>query len=247
MDPKPEQLVEPFAGGAIVSLTAIMEGMVHQASMAEIDRDVAAFWKAVIHHNEELRARVREFQPTRESVNRLAGETPSTVVDWGFRTLVLNRTRRGGILANGAALNKTGENGKGLASRWYPETTIKRLAAISRYADRIEFQETDGLKLLEERLLNAGGDTVVFADPPYTAGGKRAGARLYNSNHVDHQRLFSLLSNSGVEFLMTYDKSPEILSLIREHGFKAVQVLMRNTHHAKVPELVITRGPVFDP
>ena len=247
MGRKPEQLVEPFAGGAIVSLTAVMEGLVHRAVMAEIDRDVAAFWKAAIHHNEELRTKVEEFQLTRDAVNRLASEPPATAVDEGFRTLVLNRTRRGGILADGAALNKTGENGKGLTSRWYPETTIKRLAAISEYADRIEFQETDGLELLAERLRNVDVDTVVFVDPPYTAGGKRAGARLYNANHVDHKRLFSLLSSSGVEFLMTYDKSPEILALIREHGFNAVQVLMKNTHHAKVPELVITRGPVFDP
>ncbi len=244
---KPEQLVEPFAGGAIVSLTAVMEGLVHRAVMAEIDRDVAAFWKAAIHHNEELRTKVEEFQLTRDAVNRLASEPPTTSVDWGFRTLVLNRTRRGGILADGAALNKTGENGKGLASRWYPETTIKRLAAISEYADRIEFRETDGLELLADRIRKGCAGTVVFADPPYTAGGKRAGSRLYNANHVDHKRLFSLLSSSGVEFLMTYDKSPEILALIREHGFNAVQVLMKNTHHAKVPELVITRGPVFDP
>ena len=243
---QPEQLVEPFAGGAIVALTAVMEGLVGRVVMAEIDRDVAAFWKAAIHYNEELRTRVGEFELTRDAVNRLALETPATFVDWGFRTLVLNRTRRGGILANGAALNKNGENGKGLASRWYPETIIKRLAAISEYANRIEFQETDGLQLLEERLRDAGSDTVVFADPPYTAGGKKAGSRLYNSNHVDHQRLFSLLAGSGVEFLMTYDKSPEILALIREYGLHAVQVLMKNTHHARVPELVITKRPVFD-
>ena len=247
MEQPPGLLIEPFAGGAIVSLTAVMENLAQRCILAEIDQDVAAFWKATLCHNRELRSRVREFVPTRELVEELEGSSPRSVIDRGFRTLVLNRTRRGGILASGAALARVGENGKGVTSRWYPQTTINRLTAISDYTDRIDFQEVDGLKLLEKRLSNSPGGTVVFADPPYTFGGKRAGARLYNSNCVDHPLLFSILSASGVEFLMTYDKSPEILSLVNEHGFSAVQVWMKNTHHARVLELIVTRHPVFYP
>ena len=35
-------------------------------------------------------------------------------------------------------------------------------------------------------------DTVFFIDPPYTAGGKRAGARLYAHNELDHALLFDI-------------------------------------------------------
>ncbi len=246
MHSPPRSLIEPFAGGAIVSLTAVMEGLAHRAIMAELDPDVAAFWKAALHHNYELQTKVREFTPTREAIEKLALQRPQSVAGWGFRTLVLNRTRRGGILANGAALTRVGENGKGLSSRWYPDTTVKRLSAIARYSSCIDFRETDGLRLLEENVGDVSPDTVVFADPPYTAGGKRAGSRLYNANTIDHRRLFSILHDSRVEFLMTYDKSPEALSLVKGHGFRAVEVRMKNTHHAQVSELVITRNPVFD-
>ncbi len=246
METKPNQLIEPFAGGAIVSLTAVMENLAQRAVMAELDQDVAAFWKAALHYTEELKEKVRDFSLSREAIEFLALQPPESIVSWGFRTLVLNRTRRGGILANGAALARVGENGKGIESRWYPDTIIKRLAGIARYANRIDFRETDGLGLLEDRLCNSGFETVVFADPPYTAGGKRAGRRLYNTNSIDHRRLFSILSNSRAEFLMTYDKSQEVLSLVKEYGFEAVEVQMKNTHHAKVPELVITRSPIFN-
>ena len=238
-------LIEPFAGGAIVSLTAVMENLVHRTIMAELDPDVAAFWKAVLNHNDELKAKVQQFVPSREVIQDLTSAVPESVLGQGFRTLVLNRTRRGGILARGAALTRSGENGKGVASRWYPETIVNRLSAISRVASRIEFQERDGLELLETGLEAGGFGTVVFADPPYTAGGKRAGSRLYNSSSIDHRRLFSILAKSDVPFLMTYDKSSEILSLIEEYGFRAVQVLMKNTHHARIIELVITRDTVF--
>lgn len=102
--PKPEVLVEPFAGGAIVSLTAVMEGLTERAVMSEIDPDVAAFWKSVLWHSDELIECVRSFVPTRESVAHLNDDVPNSVVGRGFRTLVLNRTRRGGILALGATL-----------------------------------------------------------------------------------------------------------------------------------------------
>ena len=242
--PRPKLLVEPFCGGAIVSLTAVMEGLVERALLAELDGDVAAFWRAALLHGPELCARIADFEPSRDAVNALAGEQPSSVVERGFRTLVLNRTRRGGILAPGASLSRIGENGKGVASRWYPRTIAARIRKITDAADRIAFRETDGMKLIET--LGGTGDAVWFVDPPYTAGGKRAGKRLYLHHTIDHQRLFALLAESGANFLMTYDRAPEIVALVERHRFSAVEVTMKNTHHAHLPELVITREPLFE-
>ncbi len=244
-EPPTTTLVEPFAGGATVTLTAVMEGFVARAIMAELDRDVAAFWHTALQNTEELIKQVEHFRPTRFGVTMLASRHPRTLLEHGFRTLVMNRTRRGGILAPGAALARDGENGKGVASRWYPETLVNRLVAISEFRQQISFCETDGLLLLETLLPNMGKETAVFADPPYTAGGKRAGSRLYAHNALDHGRLFQMLADSNVNFLMTYDCAPEILSLVRQHGFEAVQVVMKNTHHRRVPEVVITRQPLF--
>ena len=42
IEPAPGLLVEPFAGGGIVSLTAVMERLAERCLMAELDRDVAA-------------------------------------------------------------------------------------------------------------------------------------------------------------------------------------------------------------
>jgi len=46
---------------------------------------------------------------------------------------VKNRVNRGGILAPGAGMIKQGEKGKGLKSRWYPET-LKRRILLLKYA-----------------------------------------------------------------------------------------------------------------
>lgn len=241
MDPPPRLLIEPFAGGAIVSLTAVMENLVERCLLAELDHDVAAFWHAALRHGRELCDLIYRFEPTRQSVEAIAQSQPNPLLERGFRTLVLNRTRRGGILAAGASLSRNGEAGKGVASRWYPQTLISRLRRIGAYADRIDFRETDGMRLLEE---HAGApDAVVFADPPYTAGGKRAGQRLYSHHQIDHPRLFQILADTQADFMLTYDHAPEIADLVRHHAFHAVQVTMKNTHHARLPELVVTRRP----
>ena len=156
----------------------------------------------------------------------------------------MNRTRRGGVLAPGASLNKRGENDNGIASRWYPDTLAKRLRDISHYSERLLFYEGDGVAMLEMFADKCG--VRLFIDPPYTAlGGKRAGARLYTHNLVDHGRIFQVLAESGADFLMTYDCSPEIESLVRAHGFEVVVIEIKNSHHARVPEFVISRDRLF--
>ncbi len=246
IEPRPKLLIEPFVGGGIVSLTAVMEGLVDQCWMVELDRDVAAFWRAALYCGPELRERVRDFPLSRNAVDELSRQSPTNDLERGFRTLVMNRTRSGGILAPGATLLSYGENRKGIASRWYPETLIQRLTEISDNAPRIRLFEANGLDILRNLpdLLDNGH--VLFVDPPYTAGGKRAGKRLYARNEIDHVHLFELLADSNTEFVATYDMTDEILKLVRKHGFHAVQVEMKNKHHARVSELVISSRQVFD-
>lgn len=41
--------VEPFAGGGMISLTALFEGLTERVVMVELDDDVAAMWEAVVN------------------------------------------------------------------------------------------------------------------------------------------------------------------------------------------------------
>ena len=237
-------IVEPFAGGGIVSLTAVMDNLAQQAIMVELDRDISSFWRTALEYPEEIIQRIQTFTPTRADVERIALKLPERVQDQGFRALVLNRTRRGGILASGSSYIRRGENNGGICSRWYPDTLIFRLKAIADHSDRLLFYEGDGLRTLE--LLCSRKGAAFFVDPPYTAdGGKRAGTRLYTHNSVDHERIFSILAGSNANFLMTYDSSPKVRELVYHYDFDAVSVEMKTTHHQRMTELVITRDKLF--
>jgi len=239
-------LVEPFAGGGIVSLTAVMENLVDNAVMIEIDHDVAAFWKAVLLDTDGLIERIRQFTPSREKVEELEQAGWRNDAERAFRTLVLNRTKRAGILAPGASFLDLGEDAKGIGSRWYPDTLVKRLQVIKKHAKRIAFYEGDSMRILEPLLCGWGQKATVFVDPPYTGeGGKKAGSRLYSHFTIDHARLFEILGQSSANFLMTYDGAEEIVRLVNQHSFHAVRVEMNTAHYSRQNELVITRERLF--
>lgn len=229
-----------------MSLTAVMEQLVDQAVMIENDRDVAAFWHAALGDSEAMIRKICAFSPTRESLRKWDFSKPTSTLDHGFRTLVLNRTRRAGILTNGASYMREGENGRGLLSRWYPDTLASRLADIQQAAARITFVEGDGIRLLPILVFGRGSSAAVFLDPPYTLGQKQAGKRLYKDCEIDYHLLFSCLANCRCNFLMTYDACPEIVGLVQDHNFHAVYVEMQNAHNTRRPELIITRERVFD-
>jgi len=82
-------------------------------------------------------------------------------------------------------------------------------------------------------------EAAFFIDPPYTAGGKKAGKRLYNHCNLDHERLFTVCKSLKGDFLMTYDNAEEVKSMARSHGYQMRLIPMTNTHHATMEELVI--------
>lgn len=240
MNNKPKILVEPFAGGGVVSLSALFENLVESAVMVELDDEIGAVWKTILEGNVDwLANRILAFKMTKESVTAELAKASQDFKEKAFQTILKNRTFHGGILAKGSGLLKSGENGKGVASRWYPETLAHRLQNIKIIADRIEFRLEDGLKVMDQYVNLA--DIVVFIDPPYTAGGKKAGNRLYRHFELDHERLFSICAKLQGDFLMTYDNSDEVKDLARKRGFQMRLIPMNNTHHATLLELVIGR------
>jgi DNA adenine methylase len=233
----PRVMVEPFAGGGIASLTAAFERLAEQVVMCELDENVAALWHLVLEDADWLIGQIESFEITAHNVERILRQELHTPRDRGFMTLVMNRTQRGGIMARGASRMKNGENGRGLASRWYPRTLARRIREIQMVRSRIRFIQGDGFAFIRE--YSSDPDVAFFVDPPYTAGGKRAGKRLYDHNELDHAGLFELMAAVAGDFLMTYDDAPEVHELARKHDFSVSRVPMKNTHHAHKYELLI--------
>lgn len=237
---RPHILVEPFAGGGIISLTALFEDLVENVVMVELDDEVAAVWEIIVNGGAEwLANRILTFAMTREAVEEELQKTPASKKEKAFQTILKNRTLHGGILAEGSRFIRHGENGKGIGSRWYPKTLAQRLVNLDYVVSRIDFRCDDGLKVMME--FSSREDVIYFIDPPYTAGGKKAGKRLYKHHQLDHERLYTICKSLAGNFLMTYDESEEVKDMARRHRFQMRLIPMKNTHHATMRELVIGR------
>jgi len=239
---RPEILCEPFGGGGIVGLTTAAEKLSNKVHINELDPIVAAVWKTTLSEDHEwLCNRITEFDLTVDNVMEVLSSDTDSTRDRAFKTILRNRCGHFGILAEGGGLLKHGENGRGIASRWYPGTLVRRIKTIYSLRERIIFSEQDGLDLMEEYSDNP--NACYFIDPPYTAGkrGKRAGKRLYRYSELDHERLFDIASNAKGDFLITYDNDEEVVELASSRNMEMALIPMKNTHNTTMNELVICK------
>lgn len=238
---QPAVLIEPFAGGGIISLTAVFENLVKTALMVELDDEVAAVWQTLVNGDAEwLADRILSFRMSKDALIDEIGKQSDSEKEKAFQTIIKNRTFHGGILAAGSGLLKNGEAGKGVLSRWYPTTLAKRIRDIHLIRQRLHFEQADGFDILHRR--KDDEQAVFFIDPPYTVGGKKAGSRLYTHYQLDHNSLFETCAQLKGDFIMTYDNAHEVRDLARRYNLAAKPIPMKSTHHAEMTELVIGRN-----
>jgi DNA adenine methylase len=239
----PKVFVEPFAGGAMCGLTVASEQLAQKVVLTELDDDVAAVWKTIFEGKEVdikwLCNRIESFDVAEDAVRAIIEKSPRSLREKAFRTIIKNRMQRGGIIAPGAGLIKAGEGGKGLMSRWYPSTLVRRIESLRAIRDRVEFTQGDAFTSIKTYAKER--DAAFFVDPPYTAGGKKAGARLYAHHVIDHALLFATLAKVRGSVLMTYDDAPEVHDLATKNGFSVARIAMKSSHHALHKELLITK------
>lgn len=228
-------LVEPFAGGGIVSLTAAFEKLADHITMVEKDEEVAAVWEVILNgKNKWLADKIFSFDLTHDNVKIELDNPNKQIYDIAFCTILKNRIFHGGILAKGSGMIKNGENGKGIASRWYPKTLHDRILAISFVKNKIDFVSGDAFEIIEQNLTNP--KAYFFIDPPYTVAGKR----LYTYFDIDHEQLFALTAQLKGKFMLTYDDTTEIRQLADKYKLQFRTIPMKTTHHTKKNEIIIS-------
>jgi DNA adenine methylase len=228
-------LIEPFAGGGIVSLTAAFEKLAGHTIMVEMDEDVAAVWETILSgKNKWLAERILKFDLTLENIKAELDRPEKELHEIAFCTILKNRVFHGGILAKGSGMIKSGENGKGISSRWYPQTLHDRIVAINFVKNKIDFIKSDAFEVLEKNINDMNAH--FFIDPPYTIAGKR----LYTHFTIDHEKLFYLTSKLNGKYLMTYDDTTEVRQLASKYNLDYRTTPMKTTHHLEKNEILIS-------
>ncbi len=235
---RPEHFIEPFAGGASVGLAIAELDLADHVTLVEIDPGVAAVWKVILNGNADaFAARIRKFLLSKTSARETIDATRRDQVSRAFGCLLLNRISRGGIMAPGAGWLNYGEGGKGILSRWYPETLAKRVESIHAMRNKLTFIQGDGLDTL--RKFSSTPRAVAFVDPPYVVKGRGAGCRLYSHYDVDCEDLFEVARNFPGPMIITYHRSDIVRRTALAVGIECHTVNMHTAHTVSKRQLIL--------
>ncbi|MBU9714124.1 DNA adenine methylase [Evansella tamaricis] len=211
--------IEPFAGGAAVGISLLINDDVERVIINDFDRSIYAFWHSVIYNSEELISRINNTSITieeREKQKKIQIDKQSSdLIDLGFSTLFLNRVNRSGIIKGGVIGGKNQDGKYKLDCRFNKDKLIKKIRLIASKQDRIDVYNQNALDFIGNVIIGEE-QSFTFFDPPYYDKGPSLYTNFYS--HEDHRELAETIINNLQDYfwIVTYDHSTEIKALYSE-------------------------------
>lgn len=214
-DLEPEIFVEPFAGGASVSLQLLNDDVVDQVGLADLDPLVSAFWKTVFWDTDWLVDQVRTIPVTLPQWHRFKHRRWTNRRDRALACLFLNRTSYSGILAPraGPIGGQQQESEYTIDCRFPRATLVRRIKQAAALRDRIAFVWNYGWlhTLTRMRQMQAAGSlprssSFLYFDPPFFE--KADSLYAFHFDASEHRRFRDVVLQIKSPWLVSYDAVP---------------------------------------
>lgn len=209
------EYAEPFAGGAGIAVTLLLNDYVSRIYLNDIDPAIHAFWHSVLHRTEELCELILSTPVTIEEWHRQRRVFLEAVYEdelqKGFATLFLNRTNRSGILRGGVIGGLEQKSAYSLDCRFSRDDLVRKIQRIAGYRDQIELSQLDAIDFLRTVIPHSSPYTLVNLDPPYFGKGPELYTSFYKQG--DHAKLAAEVANLPRYWMVTYDNVTEIRNL----------------------------------
>ena len=205
---------EPYAGGAGVALTLLIDGLVEQVHINDADPAVAGFWRVAVSDSSKLVDMVANEPVTMDAWMHwrsvMLRKVNATALERGFATLFMNRTNHSGILKGGVIGGREQSGAYKLDARFLREQLCSRLELIGRHGGAIHVYEEDAYELLVRSSQFLPDKSLSYLDPPYYVKGSGLYRNFYA--HADHVQIAQLLSSSHFRrpWAVSYDNVEEI-------------------------------------
>lgn len=216
---------EVYCGGAGVAIELLLREVVRVIHINDADNAIAAFWRAVVHHTDELCDRIVGTKLSMKEYDRQKAimltrrSRKFSDLALGFATFFLNRLNRSGILNGGVIGGRAQEGPWKMDARYNAPQLAERVQRIGAYGDRIRVYELDALDFLEAIAAKVERRGLIYLDPPYFEKGRYLYMNHYKpQDHADVARKVRSLSSNWV---VTYDCAPEIEKLYT--GYKRIE------------------------
>ncbi len=216
-----ERIIEPFVGGASVTIAFLEAGIADRAVISDLDPLVADFWATVFSSRADALAdRVLDAEVSLDEWLRLRADDPQDTIERAFKCLFLNRTSFSGALSETAGpiggMSQASEYKIGCRYNRY--ALAERIWELSRLSSRVSVRNMDFRRLIASYRAAATRRGIVpndfwYLDPPFFHKADRL-YRLWFADD-DHRALKERLASLPGRWFLSYDNCPEARASLR--------------------------------
>ena len=206
--------VEPYAGGASVALSLLIDGYAKKIYINDSDFGIYCFWKSILEHTEEFikciaatPITIDTWEIQKQKYNNMENYS---ILDIGFATFFLNRCNYSGVIKGGPIGGKAQLGEWKIDARFNKNELIERIYKIAEYKKVIKLYNEDTLLLLKKHS-RYFEKCLLYLDPPYF----NKGYQLYNNHYKkdDHAKIANMIKKLKGQWIVSYDNTPEIVDL----------------------------------
>ncbi len=209
-------LVEPFAGGASVSIGLLEAGCVENIALSDKDFLVASFWKTVFSARAaELAEMVRSAEITLDNWKVIKRAQPSSEIEAAFNCIFLNRTSFSGILNDqaGPIGGQKQQSEYTIDCRFNREKLASRILELSKLREKVVFVECQDYAQTFDQVRQTAfcqdrlDQVLWYFDPPFF----EKADKLYRHTFSDtgHLLFRQLLRHIEGHWILSYDDVPQ--------------------------------------
>ena len=211
--------MEPFAGGAGIALSLLINRDVQQIVINDYDKAIYSFWRAI---TKETNAFIRLIETTPINIDTwkkqksiYENERKTYSLELGFAAFYLNRTNRSGILKAGpiGGFEQTGQYK--ISARYNKENLINRILLVADNKKNIHVFNKD-ISSFIKNIIPRFDDCFVYFDPPYFGKGPELYTNFFT--YKDHKRISGEIKKLNCPWVVTYDNVDKIIGLY--NGYK---------------------------
>jgi DNA adenine methylase len=209
---KPHLLIEPFAGGASVSISLLETNLVDKIALSDADELVAAFWQTVFSDDaERLAGMVERATVTITERKRIIASQPRSPLGLAYKCIFLNRTSFSGILKSTAGVigGKQQRSAYKIGCRFNRERLADRIRTLSALRHRVAFAKCQSYEatiaqVTAMEVTQRAPETVFwYFDPPFFERADRLYRKTFTK--ADHLAFRDVLDAVPGHFVLSYD------------------------------------------
>jgi DNA adenine methylase len=216
---KPRLFVEPFCGGASVSIALLEDGVVEEVAINDADPLIGNLWSTVFSKAGArwLAGQVETVPLTVDEWKRQKALKPTSAREAALKGLFLNRTSFNGIMHQSGPLGGWGQKCIKIDVRFNRDKLAARILELSELRSCVTVGN-EGWKPFCRRFAKEPR-AIFYLDPPYYHRAEQLYGHVFDED--GHEGLRDFLDGFTPPWMLSYDDAQEIRDLYAEVTSKA--------------------------